>query len=189
MDKERAISAEPACQCQRHITNPASFEYSNRVRLCELSRRSPELVDAKLAYVPESYDSIRDMTEKNGYIAGYSKIAEQGHFRYLMSTDGSTIDDTRIYWMLSSGSVVFKQITPLLPYGIPGLEPWKHFVPVREDLADLLAKVRWARAHDAACREMAERAVTFARTYFTEDQILFYIWQAIQEYQTLIRPS
>eukprot|EP00930_Biecheleria_cincta_P001696 TRINITY_DN10280_c2_g1_i1.p1 TRINITY_DN10280_c2_g1~~TRINITY_DN10280_c2_g1_i1.p1 ORF type:complete len:572 (+),score=55.44 TRINITY_DN10280_c2_g1_i1:35-1717(+) len=188
MDKERQGSARPACRCQRHIMNQASFEYSNRVRLCELSGRSPELVDAKLAYVPESYDSIRDMAEKRGFVAHYSKMEEQGRFRYLMSTDGSTIDDTRIYWMLSSGSVVFKQVTPLVPYGIPGLEPWKHFVPVREDLADLLAKVRWARAHDAACREMAERAMTFAKTYFTEDHILFYIWQAIQRYQTLIKP-
>ncbi|CAK0887263.1 unnamed protein product, partial [Prorocentrum cordatum] len=103
-----------------------------------------------------AYASIADACERRGLTSGYSHLADHSRFRYLISTDGSTIDDTRVYWMLSTGSLVFKQITPLLPYGVPGLEPWVHFVPVREDLGDLVAKVRWARQNDPACRGMAE---------------------------------
>jgi hypothetical protein len=33
-----------------------------------------------------------------------------------------------------------------------------HFVPVRHDLADLVDKIRWARAHDAEAEAMAMRA-------------------------------
>ncbi|CAE8629937.1 unnamed protein product [Polarella glacialis] len=186
-EAERSGQRLQHCRCHRHITNRTTFEFANRVRLCELSRKHPALVDAKLSYVPPSYDGfVSDTCKDRDYTVEYSPFSDHAHFRYLMSTDGSTIDDTRVYWMLSTGSLVFKQITPLLPFGVPGLEPWRHFVPVREDLADLVAKVRWARRHDAECRAMAERARDFAARYFTEDQILHYILRAIQQYQSLL---
>lgn len=58
------------------------------------------------------------MAEARGYTAEWIKPAEQLRYKFLISTvpgrvylngrrgkDGSTIDDTRVYWMLSSGSV------------------------------------------------------------------------------------
>lgn len=172
----------PACRCSRQTTNSTSFRWSNRLRLCQLSKEHPDLVDAKLTYVPEGYRDIAQRIEESGYTAGYAAFADQHRFRYLISTDGSTIDDTRVYWMLSSGSLVFKQITPLLPYGLPGMRPWVHFVPVREDLADLLDKVGWAQRNDDACRAMAERARSFASEYFTQAQILHYMQRLLIEY-------
>lgn len=185
-----ASSSKGRCRCHRHITNRTTFEWSNRVRLCELSRRHPDLVDAKLSYIPETtYASILRACQERGYLSTFSRPGDHSRYRYLMSTDGSTIDDTRVYWMLSSGSVVFKQVTPLLPYGVPGLEPWAHFVPVREDLGDLLAKLRWARRHDAACQEMARRARAFAEAFFTEEQIMHYVYRALTSYAQLLEPA
>ncbi|CAJ1402166.1 unnamed protein product [Effrenium voratum] len=175
-----------SCGCTRHVTNRSSFRFSNRVRLCEISRQHPDLVDAKLAYIPDSYGELRPWASERRLVASYAQPAEQLSFKYLISTDGSTIDDTRIYWMLSSGSLVFKQITALLPYGIPGLEPWRHFVPVREDFGDLVEKIRWARRNDAECRAMASRAKDFARSFFTEEQILHYIFRVLEAYSELI---
>lgn len=172
------------CGCTRLITNVSSFELCNRARLCEIGRKHPHLVDAKLAYIPESYDSIRGMAEERGYVADYTQPSDQLRYKYLISTDGSTIDDTRIYWMLSSGSLVFKQITPLLPFGLPALQPWKHFVPVKEDFSDLVEKVEWARANNDACRAMAARASHFARRFFTEEEILHYVYRVLRHVDT-----
>eukprot|EP00435_Cladocopium_sp_Y103_P020789 s1788_g5.t1 len=169
------------CGCTRLITNVSSFELCNRVRLCEIGGKYPHLVDAKLAYIPASYDSIRGLAEERGYVADYTQPSQQLRYKYLISTDGSTIDDTRIYWMLSSGSLVFKQITPLLPFGLPALQPWKHFVPVKEDFSDLVEKVEWARANDDACRAMAARAGDFARSFFTEEEILHYVYRVLRQ--------
>eukprot|EP00747_Dinoflagellata_sp_TGD_P222562 gnl/TRDRNA2_/TRDRNA2_94267_c0_seq1.p1 gnl/TRDRNA2_/TRDRNA2_94267_c0~~gnl/TRDRNA2_/TRDRNA2_94267_c0_seq1.p1 ORF type:complete len:462 (+),score=75.66 gnl/TRDRNA2_/TRDRNA2_94267_c0_seq1:136-1386(+) len=177
------------CRCHRHITNQTTFSWSNRVRLCELSRAHPELVDAKLSYVPEgTYASIVATCQKRGFLANFSRFDDHTRYRYLMSTDGSTIDDTRVYWMLSSGSVVFKQITPLLPYGLPGLQPWVHFVPVREDLADVLEKVRWARSHDTECEAIAARAQAFAAEHFNEMQTLHYVQKVLSRYAEKVEP-
>eukprot|EP00434_Breviolum_minutum_P009869 symbB.v1.2.008695.t1/scaffold543.1/size336731/8 len=169
------------CSCTRLITNVSNFELSNRVRLCEIGHQHPHLVDAKLSYIPESYGAIRSLAEERQLVVeDWFPPEQQSRFKYLISTDGSTIDDTRIYWMLSSGSLVFKQITPLLPYGLPALEPWKHFVPVKEDFSDLIEKVQWARAHDDLSRAIASRARDFARSFFTEEQILHYIYRVLQ---------
>ncbi|CAE7277554.1 POGLUT3, partial [Symbiodinium sp. CCMP2456] len=147
----------PRCHCQAHWTNSSTFKRNNRIRLCELSRQFPQLIDAKLAYIPDSYDSIRQRLLDLGYAAEFSQKTEQTKYKYLISTDGSTIDDTRIYWMLSTGSIIFKQITPLLPYGIPGLVPWEHFVPIREDMSDLVEKIRFAQANDDSMKQIALR--------------------------------
>lgn len=125
---------------------------------------------------------------QRGFLTEYSRPTAHDEFRYLMSTDGSTIDDTRVYWALQTGSAVFKQITPLLPYGIPGLRPWEHFVPVREDLADLPAKVRWAQRHDATVRAMAERGRAFAEEFFTQEQVLRYFHLALLRYAEVLEP-
>ncbi|OLP79876.1 KDEL motif-containing protein 2 [Symbiodinium microadriaticum] len=158
----------PRCHCQAHWTNSSTFKRNNRIRLCELSRQFPQLIDAKLAYIPDSYDSIRQRLLDLGYAAEFSQKTEQTKYKYLISTDGSTIDDTRIYWLLSTGSVIFKQITPLLPYGIPGLVPWQHFVPIREDMSDLVDKIRFAQANDDSMKQIALRAQHFAKNFFTE---------------------
>lgn len=178
------------CRCYRHITNRTNLGWSNRARLCELSLAHPHLIDAKLTYVPlPTYASVVDELEERGHVTSFSRMEDHAHHRYLMSTDGSTIDDTRVYWMLSSGSVVFKQLTPLLPFGLPGLRPWEHFVPVREDLGDLVAKVRWARQNDRACKEMARRAGAFANEYFTQRQIIYYIYLVLSQYADLVEPG
>mmetsp|Transcript_29894 Transcript_29894/g.86926 ORF Transcript_29894/g.86926 Transcript_29894/m.86926 type:complete len:517 (+) Transcript_29894:176-1726(+) len=181
---ERLAARPPRCRCHRHRLNRTTFKLSNRVRLCELSRRFPNLIDAKLSYTP--YQTVAEECRSRGYLAEFSKAADHSHFRYVMSTDGSTIDDTRFYWLLSTGSLMFKQITPLLPFGVPGLRPWEHFIPVREDFADLPSKIRWARLHDGKCQEMARRAKSFAETFFTEEQILRYVHLALMRYAELL---
>eukprot|EP00913_Durusdinium_trenchii_P020973 g19708.t1 len=147
-----AGSEPPApCGCIRHITNGSTLELCNRVRLCELSRQHPQLVDAKLAYIPESYETMPGGQDlRLDWCTPPSPESFQD-LCYGCSEDGSTIDDTRIYWMLSTGSLVFKQITPLLGFGITALEPMVHFVPIKEDLSDLVEKLHWARAHDEIC--------------------------------------
>ena len=36
------------------------------------------------------------------------------------------------------------------------LQPWEHFVPVKEDLSDALDRLRWAKANDTRAREIAQ---------------------------------
>eukprot|EP00927_Polykrikos_kofoidii_P005127 TRINITY_DN12041_c0_g1_i5.p1 TRINITY_DN12041_c0_g1~~TRINITY_DN12041_c0_g1_i5.p1 ORF type:complete len:472 (+),score=36.08 TRINITY_DN12041_c0_g1_i5:68-1483(+) len=157
------VSWPSDCRCSRHITNPDNFEWSNRIRLCELSRQNPDLIDAKLSYVPvPAYTAVRPMCARRGYLANFSHFGSQTSHRFVISTDGSTIDDTRIYWLFSSGALVFKQ-----------------------DLADLIDKVQWARAHDDESQAIAERGRRFADEFFTHQQTFHYVYRALMRLAAL----
>jgi hypothetical protein len=53
------------------------------------------------------------------------------------------------------------QSTAFAEFFTPWLVPYEHFIPVRPDLADLPAKIEWARANDGEVR-----LVSFAPTLF-----------------------
>ena len=55
-----------------------------------------------------------------------------------------------------------------------GLAPWVHYVPVSEDLSDLLERVSWAITNDAAARRIAEQAHDFARIFLSQEANLNY---------------
>jgi len=47
------------------------------------------------------------------------------------------------------------------------LEPWVHFIPVTEDLSDLVARVEWANANPAEAAQIAQHGLEFARANLT----------------------
>jgi len=50
------------------------------------------------------------------------------------------------------------------------IKPWEHFVPVREDLSDLVDRVRWLQANPAKGRAIARSALQFAKSHLTFDK-------------------
>ena len=171
------------CACNRHATNLTNAAFSNRLRLFSLMDEHPDLIDAKLTYIPEGFASLRPLCEEHGWIGSSLSPSEHASYKFVLSTDGSTIDDTRVHWMLGTGSLLFKQITPLVPFGLPSLEPFVHYVPVREDLQDLPEKVRWAVDHDEDARRIAENAREYVARFSRVGSLGFlsYVLQAIAE--------
>ncbi|KOB72257.1 KDEL motif-containing protein 1, partial [Operophtera brumata] len=53
-------------------------------------------------------------------------------------------------------------------------DAWKHFVPVKRDLSDLVEKVQWALEHDDEAREIAKNAQNFANEQLLPDHIICY---------------
>jgi len=45
------------------------------------------------------------------------------------------------------------------------LQPWVHYVPLSHSTADVVAKLRWLRSHDALAWRIAENAANFARSH------------------------
>lgn len=62
------------------------------------------------------------------------------------------------YWVMNSGSVGFVMETPFQSFASGHFRAWEHYIPFREDCADLTERFDWAEAHPAECREMTRRA-------------------------------
>ena len=52
----------------------------------------------------------------------------------------------RSAWMLSGGDFI--------EFYYEALKPWVHYVPVREDMADMDEKLTWARENDDAAKQV-----------------------------------
>lgn len=54
--------------------------------------------------------------------------------------------------------LLFHHITPTRDYIHDQIHPWVHYVPVREDLTDLMEKLEWAETHQDEARRISENA-------------------------------
>lgn len=61
-----------------------------------------------------------------------------------MNVDG-TVAAYRFPYLMLGDSLVLKQESPYYEHFYVALRPWKHYVPVRRNLSDLLEKVKWAK--------------------------------------------
>lgn len=51
-------------------------------------------------------------------------------------------------YLLSGNSVILKQDSIYYEHFYSDLQPWKHYVPFKKDLSDLLEKIQWVKDHD-----------------------------------------
>lgn len=54
----------------------------------------------------------------------------------------------RLPYLLAGNSVVLKQDSIYYEHFYNELQPWKHYIPFKSDLSDLLEKLQWAKEHD-----------------------------------------
>lgn len=54
----------------------------------------------------------------------------------------------RLPYLLAGNSVVLKQDSIYYEHFYNELQPWKHYIPFKSDLSDLLEKLQWAKDHD-----------------------------------------
>ena len=86
-----------------------------------------------------------------------------------------------------SNSVVLKQITPNRQWYYGGLEPYRHYIPVKADLSDLMEKINWAQEHDEEAKEIAEQATQFVKNNLMIEDTFLYLYQLLLHYSDLRR--
>ena len=103
-----------------------------------------------------------------------------------MNLDG-TVAAYRLPFLLAGGSLVLKADSPYYEHFYSSLIPWKHYVPVKADLSDLLEKIQWAKDHDEESLDITRRAAQFVRTHLTPHPVLCYHAQLLHRWSGLMR--
>lgn len=49
------------------------------------------------------------------------------------------------------------------------LEEWRHYIPVKRDLSDLVEKAKWCIDNYDQAKQIAENAYEFSKKYLTRD--------------------
>mmetsp|Transcript_7678 Transcript_7678/g.10016 ORF Transcript_7678/g.10016 Transcript_7678/m.10016 type:complete len:176 (+) Transcript_7678:1-528(+) len=70
---------------------------------------------------------------------------------------------------LAMPGLLFHHETMTKDYIHDRIKPWKHYIPVREDLKDLKEKFDWAESHPEDAKKIADAATEFMRHLATEE--------------------
>jgi hypothetical protein len=102
----------------------------------------------------------------------------------LVDVDGNAWS-SRFAELLSTSSVVFKQESEYWDWFWPLLEPYKHFIPVKRDLSDLIPLLRTWSADVDALHAIASSASALYRRLLVPSKQLCYLHVLLTEYATL----
>lgn len=153
-----------------------------RCRLALLSLTHPQELDARITKVSQCDPDVPSLVQATGIIGSSLKQIDHLKYKYIVDVDGNSCSFERYFWALLSNSVVLKQLTPNIQWYYGALHPYEHFVPVREDLSDLLEQIQWVKEHDEQARQIAQNATAFVKTQLTIEDTFLYLHTLIQEY-------
>jgi len=94
-------------------------------------------------------------------------------YKYQVNIDG-TVAAYRFPYLLAGDSLVFKQNSKYYEYFYNEVEPWKHYVPFKSDLSDLVEKIQWAKKNDAKAQIIARTGQKFAQENLMPQDVFCY---------------
>ena len=151
-----------------------------RLRLVRMARKYPEFINASIT----AFFFFRDEEAELGKTPHVSFFEFFNH-KYQLCIDG-TVAAYRLPYLLAGGSVVFKTESKYYEHFYPDLEPWVHYIPVNEDLSNLVERIQWAREHDEKSFEIAQNARSFALHNLLPDHVLCYYATFISGWAKLV---
>lgn len=144
-----------------------------RTRMCLLLKGMDD-VDARFVQVlqVDRPSLARQRLQEAGIIGERISVSAWGSRKFALDIDGNANAWSNLFTRLLLGCCVIKVASPAgyRQWYYDDLRAWEHFVPVASDVSDLVEKIEWCRANDAACSEIAAsgRRFAMARTYETE---------------------
>lgn len=106
------------------------------------------------------YLQIEDVTKGGDFIP----MTAQAKYKYLLDTRGNSRSG-RLQTLLKLGRVVFIADRPYREWYFDRLRPMEHYVPVKEDMSDLIEKYCYMEQHP----ELYDKIVSNLREFVEEN--------------------
>jgi len=162
-----------------------TWEQIPRCKLALLSLVHPQLLDAKVNGIVQCDPEVPALVQAKGILGRTVSQADHLKYKYLVDVDGNSCSFERLFWALYSNSVVLKQVTPNIQWYYGALRPYEHYIPVQEDLSDLITQCQWALDHDAEARQIAHNATEFIEQNLAVEDVFLYLHTLLTEYSKL----
>lgn len=112
------------------------------------------------------------------YISYKLSPKEQSKYKYIVHVDGH-VSAFRLSLELSMGCVILLVDSPWKIWYRDLLKEGEHYVSVKEDLSDLIEKIKWCRDNDSQCETIANNARIFFNTYLQKDGVMDYMQKTL----------
>ncbi len=138
-----------------------SLDASIRLKLCQLSQKHSEWLDAAFTNAKPAH--LLKLLEIGQTLKPFLNKRELLKCKYLPVLDGHMCTYPGYQWSLLSNSIALKQESDQVQWFYRALQPYVHYIPIRQDLSDFVEKVEWAKKNDEKMKKIAENATKFAQ--------------------------
>ena len=156
-----------------------------RPKLCRMALKYPNHLYAKInAPVDEE---LQKQFEEEGIYCNkgwvfWEKLLEN---KYLPLMDGVMSAAPAYQSRLLSNSLTLKQDFPGVQWFFKPLKPYVHYVPLKNDISDLIEKLEWAKKNDSLCKQISENATNFALNNLMFEDVYLYFYLVLKKYSSL----
>ena len=145
-----------------------------RSRFVELTKNDPRISAVDIvSWHKES--GLNRLATKNGQ---YVSMEDHCDYKYLIDLEGAGWS-ARTKMLFHSGRPVFYQNRRWNEYWFFDMIPFKHYIPIKNDLSDFYEKFEWAVNNETNCLEIAANALEFAKIHLTRES-------AISRYKSIL---
>lgn len=175
-------SKKPICIFRGSATGCGNtLENNMRLKAADISVDYPDLLDAGITdwkERPKKYmgqeikiiDKKAFRFELSNFIDNKTKSA----YKYILNIDGY-VSAFRLSSEFRMNSVVLIVISHYKLWFSHLLKPYVHYVPVLEDLSDLITQIIWCKEHDTECKKIAKNGLLFYEKYLSKNGIFNYL--------------
>ena len=180
----RGCAGQHASDESGNIMRRDNLHLFSRVQLCQLSLEYPSMINAKFTVINqgEGDEAVPFLHQYRGQYLEYDYLAR---FKYQILIDGNVCSYGKSGWRFFSNSVVFLPDSNWTQWYYNDLQPWVHYIPVNENLDDLVDKLQWAMAHDLESKQIAQNGRNFAISHPTAEKDTVYLYYLLCNYAYL----
>ncbi|KAL5022172.1 hypothetical protein ScPMuIL_001327 [Solemya velum] len=153
-----------------------------RLDLVVMARKHTDLMNASLTHM---FFFPKD-DEKYGSLVKPISFFDFFKYKYQLNIDG-TVAAYRMPYLMASDAVVLKQDSEYYEFFYKSLKPFKHYIPMKRDLSDVIQIINWAKEHDEDAKRIAKNAQEFIRENLMPKDIFCYHIKLLQEYSKLLK--
>lgn len=160
-----------------------NFKDCPRFKISKLSSISPEWVNAGLQW--SDCPDLDKLLQNERAMKNSASKKEHLFYKYLPVLDGHMCTYPGYQWRLLSNSVCFKQESDQIQWFHSALKPYVHYVPIKNDMSDLIGQIQWAKAHEPEVKQIVKNAQDFAANHLMIEDDYLYLYLALKYYAAL----
>lgn len=149
-----------------------------RIKASILSSKYPEYIDAGITTFNRKLKKnlnkplrIIDTTIKK---ANFMTLQEKASHKYILNLDGH-VSAFRLGHEFSLGSVLLLPKSKYYLWFSHLLVPYTHYIPINENLDNLIDQIKWCKENDDKCKEIATNGLNFYKKYLDTDGVYDYM--------------
>jgi hypothetical protein len=146
-----------------------------RAVLCRVAREGPASAqfDVAISRIAQLAEPAASEVRQSGLTADVDPLERLTQYRFQIDIDGNTNAWKSLFVKLYSGNPVLKvqSAKGMRQWYYDRLEPWWNFVPVKPDMSDLHAVMRWLLDNQDTAREIGARGRAMVTEMTVEREI------------------